>query len=158
MTVKREAMNVHVHELAKTLGLSSKELIEKLHRMKVEVKSHMSVVPPEAVQLLKKKEVKPTPPPKEVPKVPVKPTAPLVQKVSPAKEIAPPKPTQAFAPPAVKAPEVQLPEKPKVLQSLQVQFPITVKDLSVKVGIKPSELIKSLMHRKIFVTINQVLD
>ncbi|MBI4435890.1 MAG: translation initiation factor IF-2 [Candidatus Omnitrophica bacterium] len=140
-------MNIHVHELAKTLGLSSKELIEKLHRMKVEVKSHMSVVPPEAVQLLKKKEVK------EAPKVPVKPTVPPVQKVSP-----PPPVAKAPVPTVVKVPEVKEPERPKVLQPVQVQFPITVKDLSIKVGVKPSELIKSLMQRKIFVTINQALD
>lgn len=61
-----------------------------------------------------------------------------------------------------KEPKVELPaalEKPPVImKELEVAFPITVKDLSVKLNQKPSEVIKSLMTTGILANINQALD
>src|SRR3990167_8369969 len=49
----REAMSTRVHELAKELKLSSKELMDKLKKLKVAAKNHMSVLEPESVKLVK---------------------------------------------------------------------------------------------------------
>ena len=44
-------MSVRVHKLAKELGLSSKDLIDRLHKLKVDVKGHMSALDEETVEL-----------------------------------------------------------------------------------------------------------
>ena len=44
------------------------------------------------------------------------------------------------------------------LKELELEFPISVKDLSVKLQIKPSRLIQELMRMNIFATINQQLS
>jgi len=50
---EKEGKKVKVHELAKELGLKSKELIEKLKEMGYEVKAATSAVPEEAVKKLR---------------------------------------------------------------------------------------------------------
>ncbi|MGQ9663340.1 MAG: translation initiation factor IF-2 N-terminal domain-containing protein, partial [Kiritimatiellia bacterium] len=40
---------MRVHELAKELGVSSKELIERLQQLGLPVKSHMAVIPEDAI-------------------------------------------------------------------------------------------------------------
>jgi N utilization substance protein A len=50
---KEEGKKTKVHELAKELGTTSKELIEKLKGMGYEVKAATSIVPEEAWQKLK---------------------------------------------------------------------------------------------------------
>lgn len=163
-------MSTRVHELAKSLGLSSKELIEKLHKMKVEAKTHMSLVPEEVARILKEGGKKPVEAKKAAPKVvkaAVSPPKPIVKPISPppkpvATPMSPPPPPRPAVKPMIKPPvpvvEIKEPEKPKVLQKIQLKYPISVKDLSVKTGVKPSELIKALIRRKIFATINQTLD
>jgi len=49
-------------------------------------------------------------------------------------------------------------EKPPLLKELELQFPISVKDLSVKLQMKASQLIQELMRMNIFATINQSLS
>ena len=46
----------------------------------------------------------------------------------------------------------------KELNSLKVKVPLTVKELSVKLAVKPNELIAKMMKLKIMATINQLLD
>ncbi len=59
----------------------------------------------------------------------------------------------------IKAKKVTVePKKPSSLKMLEVEFPVTVKQLSVKLGIKPSVLIAKLMKKNIFASINQNLD
>jgi len=82
------------------------------------------------------------------PKPAIKPTRPVFKK----EEIAKEKPAieeVSFAPVSV---------KPAVLKEVQIDFPITVKDLAVKFQIKPSLIIKFLLDSKIFVNINQSLN
>ena len=43
---------MRVHELAKKLGISSKDLLEKLKNLKVDAKSHMSVLEDDVAQLV----------------------------------------------------------------------------------------------------------
>ena len=159
-------MTVRVHKLAKELGVSSKELIEKLHKLKVDVKGHMSVVDDAAVALVKKelgaKKAKPrslqakagtkakpkkqaAPEPKAKAKTKVKPKKePVIEKRSP-------EPVEE---------EIIIVEEPpkKDLKILKVDFPIAIKDLAIKLQIKPNELIKRLLSKKLIVTINQALD
>ena len=46
----------------------------------------------------------------------------------------------------------------KEVEKLRLEIPLTVKELSVKLSVKPNELIKKLMQMKIMATINQLLD
>jgi len=48
-------MTVRVHKLAKELGLTSKELVEKLHALKVDVKGSMSSLDDDTAVLVKEK-------------------------------------------------------------------------------------------------------
>ena len=61
-------------------------------------------------------------------------------------------------PPAIEEPaeEVKIPEEPKK-RVLEVETPISLKDLAIKIGVKPNELIVNLMAKNIFATINQSL-
>lgn len=49
-------------------------------------------------------------------------------------------------------------EAEKGLKSLRVKVPLTVKELAVKLSVKPNELIKRMMMMRIMATINQLLD
>lgn len=82
---------------------------------------------------------------------------------------APAGPVQAATGAAVKPPEIQSPaaqvkpvaeEKPAAaqLRDLELALPITVKDLSIRLQEKPSNLIKSLMAIGCMAGINQVLE
>lgn len=46
----------------------------------------------------------------------------------------------------------------KKLETLRVKVPLTVKDLAIKLTIKPNELIKRMMKMKIMASINQLLN
>jgi len=86
-----------------------------------------------------------------------------------SKPIAPkPVPTKSIEKPVEKPPvekiiveEVRPPiqeEKPQEapqLKALEVETPITLKDLAAKIGVRPNELIVNLMSKNVFVTINQ---
>lgn len=123
-------MSIRVYNLAKELNLTSKELIEKLHKLNIDVKGHMSSLDDDTAVLVKgelgapKKEAK--------------------------KEISPP--AQKITAAVSKAPA--LPE----LKVLKINFPVTVKELALKLQIKPNELIRKLLNRNILATINQALD
>ena len=52
--VDADAGKLKVHELAKQLGLKSKEIVDKLTTLGYEVRAANSVVPPEAVAKLRK--------------------------------------------------------------------------------------------------------
>lgn len=105
-------MSIRVHQLAKELGISSKDLVAKLRSLKVDVKGHMSTLDAETAEIVRH-ELRQAPP----------------QKVSAvAKKI------------------------------IQVKFPIIVKELAVKLQIKPNEIIRKLMQKGIMVNINQALE
>lgn len=98
-------MSIRVYQLAKELGISSKDLLTKLHSLKVDVKGHMSTLDDETAEIVKNE---------------------FIVKVAPKK--------------------------------LQVKLPITVKDISVKLQVKPNDIIKRLMNMGVMATINQNLD
>lgn len=127
-------MGIRVHKLAKELKISSKELIEKLHKLKVDVSSHMSTLDEETAEIVK-------------------------QELVPAPKAAQKRKEVIVEPPKIKPPEeIEVaPEKP-VLKKIQLSAPITVKELSVKLKVSVSEVIKRLLSKRIIATINQQLD
>ncbi|MBU1871837.1 MAG: translation initiation factor IF-2 [Candidatus Omnitrophica bacterium] len=67
--------------------------------------------------------------------------------------------TKAEQEPAPKIPpSVEIEEKIPEGKELELNFPVSVKDLAVNLQLKPSQLIQDLMRRNIFVTINQQLS
>ena len=231
---------MRVHELAKELGVSSKELIEQLAKLHVTVKGHMSAIDDDTVLKLRAAvsgaraaktaspttkrstaEAKPAPskPSASVkPAAPAKPatvqetksaapaakpaseakskSAPVPQKSAPppvAKEAPPVKPPiaapitpaaprpapvappirPAAPPPLVKEsaaavatatvePTVQAPQEapaaPAAPKQVRLVFPISVKDLAAKLDVKPNDLIKHLIGKRIFASLTQMLD
>ncbi|RKY36078.1 MAG: translation initiation factor IF-2, partial [Candidatus Omnitrophota bacterium] len=100
---------MRIYELAKQLGMDSKQLIERLKSLNFFVKSHMSVVDEETAEIIKH--------------------------------------------------EIEDLKKKEIEENvIEVDFPITLKDLAVKLDKKPSEILKFLVNQGKFYTINQNLD
>src|SRR3989338_7299862 len=171
-------MSVRVHELAKEFGILSKELLEHLKTLKVPAKNHMSVLDDETAEILRheladrfKKTVK-SKKSSQAPATSPSVTAPAVSaptitsarahpvvKSAPARKRSEPEPAAevvAAATAVVAAPEPEAPPPPKRL--LEVQLPVTVKDLAAKLGEKTNEVIKRLMQTGVLATINQSVD
>ncbi|MCK4916937.1 MAG: translation initiation factor IF-2 [Candidatus Omnitrophica bacterium] len=100
---------MRIHELAKKLGLDSKELLIKLKDLNFSVKNHMSSVDNETAEI-------------------------IIHEIE-----------------AIKKKEIEG-------NVIEVDFPITLKDLAVKLNKKSSELIAELMEQKKFFTLNQNID
>ena len=100
---------MRVYELAKELGLDSKEFLKKLKEMNFPVKSHLSIIDEETAQIIK----------------------------------------EEFR---------TLKEKEISKNIVEVEFPLTVKDFSVKLGKKPSEIVQLLLRKGKFLNINQNID
>ena len=102
--------------------------------------------------------IKPTaavpPPPSKPSHKEIIPPAPKTS--APVKETIP-KPTTVKEPPAAAKPVE--PAKPAIsLKEIELELPITVKDLAIKLQQKPSELIKMLMAMRVMAGINQTLE
>ena len=218
-------MTIRVHELAKDMKMTSKEIIDKLKSLKIEAKSHMSVLTAEDVTALKgslkkstapaktakvskpveKKEaapaVVPPPPPKaapvqtpsiesakrelllqrtvankanEVKKSQAAPSTfvsqpfkrPAFQTPAPARpKAAEPRkifksPSSSFAEPGKFPPGILTPPTPEPvrIRKMELQTPITVKDLAEKMGVRASEAIQKLIKLNIFASINQSVN
>jgi len=130
---------VRVHEVAKQLGVSSKELIERLKGLGVEVKSHSSTISDDVVAQLRNGET-----------APVEAPAP-----APVSEAPPARKPEPVAPPPAPAP---LPEpEPAATSVVHVHRGITVKDFAERLGRSPAEVIKSLMSQGSMKSITQSL-
>lgn len=128
---------LRVHELAKELGLSSKETIQKLGDLGIIVKSHSSTIDAsEAAKLRELVEGKP---------------------VSVA-EPAPAEPKEA-KPKVEPSPEEIPPEEAEPAPARVVQIPrgATVEEFASKVGLPPTDIIKMLLALGEMKTINQSL-
>lgn len=145
---------MRVYELAKKINAPSKKLIIGLRQLGVEIKSHMSVLSEDTVQMVltalddeKKKASGQTPVP------PVKPK-PAVRKVEkkPAVEV---KPIKKEVPKEVK-PKEEVKERKNVL-NVTGDF-IVVSELAGKLGREPSEVIKKLIDFGVMAAINQRID
>jgi len=110
-------VSIRVHQLAKKLNLSSKEMIKILLDFKVKVKSHMSMLDDETAEIV----------------------------------------LHEFQTEEKQKKEVEEKEKEDSLKGLEVSPPITVKDFAIKLSVKPNDLIKKLIKKNIFASVNQDL-
>jgi translation initiation factor IF-2 len=153
-------MSVRVHDLAKKIGLSNKELIEKLKGMNYPVKSHSSTVDKITAEAIAKEygvELIPAPPkpktapPPPAPTLPISapppppPPAPVAPpKLVPTPQISAPKPTPKFVPPLQPAkpapPPVIAKSAPATAQTQTVEAPPTGKTIHMKPPIVVREL------------------
>lgn len=157
---------MRVHELAKTLKISSKELLEKLEAMGVDAKNHMARLEDDVVKRLKQKSIAPKTAAR--PKAPerAKPVAPPVKAKPEAKTVvekvvpAPMKPVtkEIKTPQPVKTEPALSPSHTAVAEPIRVPIPITVGALAGSLNVKIAELIKALMGIGVFANVNQLLS
>ena len=138
---------MRVHELAKELGVSSKELLEKLRLdfSKTASSSLSGAMVREARQAFGPQAPvasTPTPPPEPAAAPEPAPEAPA----KPAEEAAPAAPTAAAA------------ASPQPKKVVIVSGPIVVRDFAEQLGVKPNQLIAELMTMNIFASIAQKID
>src|SRR5688500_18001513 len=152
-------MGVRVYELARTLRVSSKELMHELKKQGIDLKSHMSSIDDETAELVldllkapqpsSMKEDSPPPPVLEdTPEAPVidSPTAVIEEVVTAPPETATPReipePTPSVT---VESPQVStLVEAPPVVsppveKRLRLGEAVTVKELAEKLDARPAE-------------------
>lgn len=122
-------MGIRVYQLAKELNISSTELINKLKALKVEIKSHMSILSDELAQVIKEEFSTKT---KKI-------SIPKVRK----REVFSHKKTAVIE------------ECVKEIKKIEIDFPFTVKDLAIKLSLKPSEIIQRFIKQGILININQ---
>ena len=159
---------MRVHELAKTLGITSKDLLLRLKERHIEAKNHMASLDEDVVKLFleaksapktaqavlmtKKQEGRTAVKEKKPEAKKEKSVNTPLGKEEEAVSAVPPSKTDEGL---VVAPELQ----EKVLKPLEVFVPISIKDLAVKLQVKSADLIKYLMMKvKIFANINQNLS
>ena len=136
---------VRVHEIAKRLGVPSKELVERLKGMGVDVKSHSSSVDESVVARLEGAATATEAPPAPAKAEPAKPETPKAE--APKAEAPTPKPEPAPEP----EPE------PAAAGAIHVHRGITVKDFAERIGRAAPEIIKSLMSHGSMKSITQSL-
>lgn len=138
-------MGVRVYELAKELGMSSKDMVLKLEQLHISVKGHMSAIDEDTAELVRHEFVQNHPKKLKAPKDEIKKPAKkeLEKSVIVKKE--------------VEKPVEKIVEK-VVIKTITGKIPLTVKELSAKMQVNPAETIKKLMNLKIMATVNQSLD
>lgn len=165
---------MRVHELAKQLGITSKELLDQLKARHIEAKNHMASLDEDVVKLfLEVKAAKSGAARKSEPVVTAKGRKTSASAVKDAKKEAPapmatvasvktptPSPTLPKDAPAAAASALEPPVVEEViLRPLEVAVPINIKDLAARLNTRPGDIIKSLMMKfKIFANINQSLS
>ena len=179
---------VRVYEAAKELGISNKEILERLKALGVEVKSHSSSVDESVIAQLKgggsapaaeaapaKAEPKPKAEkpkdekpkakkaqPKVVEEPPTPPPAPKPAQQAPPPPPPAPKPQPEAAPAPVEAPAAKAEPAPApaavAAGAVHVLRGITVKDFAEKIGRGAPEVIKSLMSHGAMKSITQSLS
>ncbi len=155
---------MRVHELAKELGIPSKDLMARIAELGGDVKSHMAVVDEELLSLIQGKlsmilSGKSLSPAKgeesgdKAAQGSPKSAKPAEAK-SEVKHDAPLQeaPQQAAAPSP--APQAVSTAKP----ALSIRFPVTVGNLSTQLNVRIPALIKALMEIGIFANVNQLLN
>jgi translation initiation factor IF-2 len=168
-------MGVRVYELARKLGISSKDLVRELTKQGIDVKSHMSSIDEETAELVlsllkvapgsisealssvalteEPADVRPESPAEAA--IAVAPFPDQVVTAGPTAEVAqsgtvPPTSTPPLEPAsAVKTPPAK---------HLRLAEVTTVKELAEKMAMRPADAIKVLMKMGVMATINAVID
>ncbi len=133
---------MRVYELARELGLTSKELLSRLKEMGIEVASHSSSLDDaRAAQVRERLQTAPSPPGATEEERKETPARPAVGKLSAEEEVV--------VPEAVPRPQGEV---------LVIKFPVTVRQLAEYIGQRPNILIKKLLEMGVFASLNQFLD
>jgi translation initiation factor IF-2 len=165
---------MRVHELAKELGVPSKDLLARLHELGVEVASHMTVLEEAAVVLMREAFAKPSPAESLIPAAEdledeIEPPTPKFVKISQgeakepdftARHRAKIKPKQRKSLPAQGHADggAVAPVAPAAGSVVTVQGPIVVRELAEKLGMRPNQLIAELMSMNILASITERVD
>jgi len=174
---------VRVYELARDLGLESKDLVDFLEDLGADVKNHMSTLEDDIVEMVREHFTKEQGSPSNASGghkggAPAKAAQPDRREATPAKVNAPPprrpeehKPQRPQGPerPAPKGREPQRSKGPmgrgKEQESgrenrgtLVIPDTITVKDFADKLGVPATAIIKTLMSAGVMAAINQSID
>lgn len=160
---------VRVHEIAKKLSLSSKEVLAFLVELNIEAKSHMSAIDEEAankvIETFKnriKKETAKAPETAQKPEIKhetahKKNEPPETASISaPAEEKSEPEPELTAAPTKKTPYKKQIEEKEEEI--IELSDFITLGDLAKLIKTNPTEIIKDLLNEGILLTINQKVD
>ena len=148
---------MRVHELAKELSITGKDLVAKLHDLKHDVKNNpMSTLTPEQVELARKMFGGPKASSNAVPAIKPAPT-PAAPLHSAAKEmpksIAHKAMADKSAPPSPAPVPVPTPKR-----VIAIRGSIVVKEFAEQLGLKPNQLIAELMTMNVFASINERVD
>jgi len=178
---------MRIYELARDLGVSSKELIGKLHDMGVAVKNHMSTLSDEQVDQVRagvspssvaaapgadeSASAPPAAEPEKAKETGRTATATLEREEEPesslpaaaeddsASGVETPEPSPQPPPAAAaEAPAAEEPPAPAEPKTITVRGAVIVKDFAQKLGKKPNQLIAELMGMNVFASINQRID
>ena len=169
---------MRVHELAKELGVPSKDLIAEIVKLGGQAKNHMAMVDQPIIDKLKAKggaaktatavapaaakpkaeakpaEKKPAPVATPAPAAVAPKATPAPAPAAAAPKAAPQPPPPVVAPAAPSRPAPAAPT-PKVVK---VRFPTMVGSLAQELNVRIPELIKALMGMGIFANVNQLLN
>lgn len=150
---------MRVYELAKELGMPSKNLLAHLHDLGVEVKSHMSTVDDDVIELMRDAESKSDAAPETPAEEPAAEPTEIEPKPAPPAETEPPAEAEAPTPPA-KPSEPEPADTSDDSDSKIIRFRggIVVRDLADKLSVRPNKIIAELMKMNIFANINAKLD
>jgi translation initiation factor IF-2 len=163
---EEEMAKPRVHEVAKELGLTSKQVLQHLERIGNPVKSHASTID-EALADRVRAELGNGAPPTDAqatatPKVAetkAKPAARAKAKPAPKEQPAPAPEPEAVAEPE---PEPELAEPEAAAEptktAVRVHRGITVKDFAEKLGVSPAEIVKILLGLGEMVTVTQSMS
>ncbi|HVL65466.1 MAG TPA: translation initiation factor IF-2 [Actinomycetota bacterium] len=137
-----------VHEVAKELGLSSKEVLAHLEEIGHAVKSHSSTIDEELAARVKSE---------------LSDGAAAAEAPSAVATAAPPEPVEepaADEPAAAAEPEPveEAPEAEPAREEIRVHRGITVKDFAERVGVAPQEVVKILLGLGEMVTVTQSMS
>ncbi len=148
VTVKKEAKPKKA--VAKAVKIKPAVKPKKVSVIKIKKVEKAAPIKPKPVKIKEKISVTTTP----VIEKPVEKIIPVEVKPKPIE--AKPKPAQVK--PAVEVKSVPVAPAPVELKELELDFPITVKDLAIKLQEKPSNIIKILMGMRVMIGINQTLE
>ncbi|MDD4518003.1 MAG: translation initiation factor IF-2 [Limnochordia bacterium] len=128
-----------IYELAKELGIPSKELVEFLDDLGADVKNHMSTIDDEIVDLIKEH-------------------FDVADEEEGAKERSEKRKPGKTTKGNNQQPTEQTKRKTEPVESIVLPKTITVRELADKLSMRPAELIKRLMELGVMAGINQVID
>lgn len=135
--------NIRVYELARDIGISSKDLVEELRGQGIDIKSHMSTLDGETAELIldlyREHEATVA-------------TAPALEAATTTAVAAPPPVSPPSAPPPT------LPKPESAENVLRLPEAITVKDFAAALQLKTKDVLMQLMSMGTVASINHMLD